>query len=540
VLLPGETPLLAVAGNQPSLWLLEPRPGRVEFIGSAKAALRVAEQRITRDLPLLFDAATLPETWSARRLRTGEEQTLDGSSFGLSFCLAFASLMLAVPLSGDLVATAAVTADGDVEGVDEHGLGLKLRLVHEWAPGIRRVLVAAENCEFAERVTSELGATFEVVPVRSLQGALESAFSGLIEALEAKFDNARKKEHAARRLFELVRDGSQTLLSWHGVAASCRWLAERLPEDSDALREAEFAEAVARRHAGKELPCPVHLPWVEGMPRPLRLRVIAHLVEHSRFHSKDEREVIREFAEQQLASRPLDDGPEDLTALGALGRSYAVFREYPAAERSLRRALRGWRQVGLIEQSSFALSEWLRILGLQGRIDDLRNLLGEPREDNADAALSGYVTEFLAARISSLSRAFVRFALGRAFAQASAPAEALPFLDTSPELDWSLTPAHLQASRLRWFGLALGLQGETARASEVLAELQALAKSCNEAEFAAALADIDRGLALNRDASAALDVLRRLEPQAIRHIELQTESNDTLALARAVAIHYPY
>jgi hypothetical protein len=535
-LLPGETPLVAVAGNQASLWLLEPRPGRVEFIGSAKTALRLAEQRITRDLPLLFDASALPDTWSARRLVTTSEQTLDGSSFGLSFCLAFASLMLAVPLPGDLLASAAVTPEGQLEAVDEAALARKLRLVHGWAPGVRTLIVASANGDFAKSVARELGAGFDVLAVSSLQAALEVAFPRLIEALEARFDDARKRQHAAHRLFELVRDGSSSLLGWRGVAASSEWLAARLPEGSDALREACFAEAVARRHAGDELPAPLDFAWMEAMPRPLRLRVIAHWVEHSRFHSPNERQAIRDAAERHLATRSLDDGPEDLALLGALGRSYATFGEYAAAQRSLLRALAGFRELGLVEQSSFALSECIRILGLQGRVDDLRALV-----DAGANARHAFATEFFAEpRASSLSRAFVRFALGRAFAQVGSASEALRFLQTSDELDWSLTLAHLQASRLRWLASALELAGQHQDAKRALTELEALARTCPEATFAALLAHIDEALARGNDASAPLEALRRLEPQAVGHIAAQAHATDSRALARVVAALYPY
>jgi hypothetical protein len=541
---PGETPLVAVNGNQASLWLLEPRPGRVEFIGSAKASLKLAEQRVTRDLPLLFEATASPEAWSAERLVTGTERSLDGSSFGLSFCLAFASLMLLVPLPSDLLASAAVTPDGDLEAVDEAGLGRKLALLRDSAPGVRSVLVASENAAYAEGCARDLGAAFRIVPAVSLHAALEVAFPNLIRALEARFEDTRQQQHAAHRLFELVRDGSSALLSWRGVAASCRFLRGRLPEGSDALREAEFAEAVARRHAGEELPCPLHFEWVEGMRREPRLRVIAHLVEHSRFHEPGERQAIREFAERELSGRPLDDGTEDLAALGALGRNYALYREFGAAEASLERALHGYRELGHIDQSSFALSEWIRILGLQRRLDALRSLTA-PADAGAleavEPSLLGYVTEFAAAPgVSPLSRAFVHFALGRAFVQAGSPVEAQPFLAGSADVNWSLTPAHLQASRLRWSGRALALVGAAEAAERAFAELRALAKVSPEAEFAALLADIDAALERGADATAALDALRRLEPRAIGHIEAQTNVSDAADAARAVAMHYPY
>jgi hypothetical protein len=540
---PGQTPLVAVAGERASLWLLEPRADEVEFIGAARASLKLAEQRVSRDLPLLFEPGALAERWSARRLFTQGEQTLDGSSFGLSFCLAFASLMLAVPLDSHLLASAVVTADGELEGVDEVALGLKLRLIRDWAPGMKTVLVASDNGTYAERVAAELGADFQVVRARSLQAALEIAFPNLVEALEARFDDARKREHAARRLFELVRDGSSSLLSWRGVAASSSWLGARLPAGSEALLEARFAEAVARRHAGEELPCPLEFAWVERMPRPLRLRVIAHLVEHSRFHESHEREAIRELAERELAPRALDDNQEDLSALGALGRSYAVFQEHEAAERCLVRALSGWRQLGLVEHSSFALCEWVRILGLTGRREDLRALLGAIHGGPVAISppLGGLASELLQSpRATALSRSFVRFSLGRGFQQAEAPLEALHFLEDSPEQSWSLTPVHLQASRLRWLARARCLAGDSARAEVAFAELSALASAHPEAQFAAALAAIDVALEKGKDAASGLERLRQLEPRAVALIERQSAASDAAALARAVATHYPY
>jgi hypothetical protein len=537
---PGETPLVTVAGTRASLWLLEPRPGQVDFIGSARTALELAERLVSRDLPLWFDPETLPATWSARRLVTGGEHGLDGSSFGLSFCLAFASLMLNVTLPADLIASAAVGASGELEGVDQAALAHKLRLVHDWAPGVRTVLVASDNAEFAERLAEGLGASFRVAAARSLSAAFEVAFPKLVEALEARFSDGLKRQHAARRLFELVRDGSPSLLSWRGVAASCQWLGARLPTDSEAATEARFAEAVARRHAGEELPCPFEVDWVERMPRPLRLRVLAHLIEHSRFHEPSERQAIRELAEAALPTRALDDSAEDLAMLGALGRSYAVFREHVAAERCLRRALRGWRQLGLVEHSSFALSEWIRILGLTERLAELRSLLTASPEPTLGQSLNGLAAELLQSpRASALSRSFVSFALGRAFVQSGGLSDALGFLENSPAQNWNLTLVHLQASRLRWLARALQLSGAPVRACQALAELELLAKTNPEAEFAAVLASIDAVIDQDRDPSEAIHRLRRLEPQAVTHIESQG-STDARELARAIAAYYPY
>jgi len=273
----------------------------------------------------------------------------------------------------------------------------------------------------------------------------------------------------------------------------------------------------------------------------LRLRVIAHLIEHSRFHQPAERRTIRELAEAALPQRPLDDGPEDLNVLGALARSHAVFREHDAAERCLVRALRGWRELGLIERSSFALSEWIRILGFSGRLEQLRQLLRQDVDSVRAEPLDGAALELLLSpRASAVSRAFVRFALGRAFVQADSLVEARSFLDDSPEHSWSLTPVHLQASRLRWLSCALRLSGEVESANRVRASLAKLAETTDEARFAAALSDIDVALSENRDASSALACLRRLEPRAVDHIADQDPACSALGLARMVATHYPY
>jgi hypothetical protein len=276
------------------------------------------------------------------------------------------------------------------------------------------------------------------------------------------------------------------------------------------------------------------------MPRPLRLRVLAHLIEHSRFHEPSERQAIRELAEEALPTRALDDSAEDLAMLGALGRSYAVFREHVPAERCLRRALHGWRQLGLVEHSSFALSEWIRILGLTERLAELRSLLAPSLEPTLSQSLDGLAADLLQSpRASALSRSFVSFALGRAFVQAGGLSDALGFLEDSPAQNWNLTLVHLQASRLRWLARALQLSGAWVRASQALAELDSLAKLNPEAEFAAVLAAIDAGIDQDRDPSEAIQRLRRLEPQAVTHIESHG-STDARELARAIAAYYPY
>ena len=63
------------------------------------------------------------------------------------------------------------------------------KLIHDFAPGIRRVLVASANAEHAERVVAELGASFDIARASSLQAALEVALAQL-EVVRGEFRNA--------------------------------------------------------------------------------------------------------------------------------------------------------------------------------------------------------------------------------------------------------------------------------------------------------------------------------------------------------------
>lgn len=539
----GESLLLSANGRAGGLWRLVPEdvgPHTAELGKGCREQLQRLQQRVSRELPFVCQIGGFLR-WSVQPIHVHQQQLLTGPSFGLAFALATASRMLGLTFPTGRVACAVVSDAGHVEPVESEGLRAKLCALRDWAPGVESVLVAESQAPQARTWCAELDAPFEIEGVRDLGHAIELCFGDVVDQLEQRWHDADECSRLLQRLFLQLVDGGTPLLRFEGVARGATLLARTFPEGSEERTQAEWIAIVARGHDGAEDPLPLRKQWLDAMRRPLRLRVLAHGVGRAVYATERDRRASIDYASSQLAANPLDDHPDDLRVLGALGRHAAMRGDYDTARGWLARAVLGWHDLGEWNSGTYALCELIRIAGVTRDHAALQQLLAGP----APAALSS-------SSLDHTGLCFLALALGRALAHVEDWTQSLTWLrDDSTQcagLDWTNTPAHLAASRARWAWLAAAHSSDSANTVHWQTALSALAAT-SSAQFAACLHRMDALLFTydTADASSTVEALQReleaferLEPRALTLVREFSRSADSLELARALTRHYPY
>lgn len=485
---------LVVSVGAEGLWRLAARSHRadaLELRGAAAASALLAQRLVTRDLPLYDDVARLHRGLAFRaspfafRSAGPPPTALDGASYGLALSLAITSELLRLPLPVSLAATGVLQVDGSVAPVD--GLRRKVALVLGEAPGIRHFLVPAaqykEAQEAVEQALSdlELGASdgwLEVVPVSTFQEAFHHAFRDAQACLEERWREPAVAQRMTNELYRMALFDSPVVLGWPAIERCAEGLLCQgpSPRDHERLR---WVHAIAKRHRGtKEAP----LPWPEEAellrePRASRLRRLAQVVQ-SEAEAGDDPGAAADRARDWLRP-PLERASEDAVLLGAMGRAYGAAERDEAAVVALREAIAAWCDVGSPAESTHALCELLRQLGLAGDLEGVAALVEHhlPRVE-ADP------------RVSDKSLGFVRVALGRAYVQAGRPDLGRDELRHAPET--RALPLIAEGARLRWLALACDGLGETSAAEDARALLEARREPPYAWQFQATLARLDR------------------------------------------------
>ncbi len=531
----GEVPLVSVSEGRVCLWraLLAPdAPGHArELVGTAAEAAARAWRLVSRDLPVLrtLDPIAAPPRWLAAPVaKVGggvAERVLDGPSFGLALCLAGASCLLDTAAPADLLALGEVMPDGRVGAVG--ALDRKLEVVAGWALGLRRLLVASEQVAEAGDLLAGPRPEVEVVGVARLQHALDRAFPDALDrALGGWQEDPGRARAAARALFRQAVDGELPLIGWGAVARAASLVAEALGEDDEASEQARFAAAVASRHEGGH----DDLPWppdesLDRLPRPLRLQVLAHVVQAGA-DCRPEQAGGRARRALARVAPPPDRHREDLQLLGAAGRALIVAGDPEGAAEVLLRALDGWQALLRMHEASYALSEYLRLLGVLGR----REALARALEERLPAFLSD-------AHADGLSRAFVALGAGRALAQTGSPVAALRWL-SDEGAPWELAPGHACAARRRWQAHALGALGRAEEAAAARADLDHFGEGLGYDDPNPLLARIDEAEERGGDPAPPLRaLLERDHPEARRIVGDGPADADA---ARRLAREYRY
>lgn len=542
--------LWSYGGDQGPLVQFDPETQRVEETARVVA---------TRDLPLFGRTEPLHEphrrgAWRIAAAGKGNSLAIRGTSCGLAVSLSTASLYLDTPVSSDLLATAAVEKGGRVGEV--RGLEGKLAMIVGTGLGIRRVLVAESQVEEAKAALRKAGERgdawmreitergIHVVGVENVADAIgrvfdvksEEAIAKHVARLWPEIEDARA---AAGKYYRIaIQPASRPLLDWNGFARAAAMLAGKLaergdPESMEAQWHASIAGKIAKRHTGDQALIPMpDAQHLSSTPRPLRLRLLAHVVQSAADSDSDRIAEYMAQARQHLAPA-LERHAEDLALLGALGRAAAAVGGYEEAAVFLREALDGWVSIQQEYDLSYALCEYIRVQGIVG----LTREVEAARDIYFPALLEHPAT-------SHQSVAFARAALGRAFVQCHNPEEALRHLGEHSAVDWDLTSRHLVASRRRWWARALGASDRTSEAQRTREEL--LHWTDPEAHVSGVLARLDAALERGENAGPLLgtlldDVTAGAEARRLVHM-LKTAGLAMLDddLPKLVAEHYRY
>jgi len=500
----GETLLVSVSleARRVALWQTTDVGGErdsVPLVGTAEATARSTLHLTMRDHPMpaparLHQALRAAPKVRARRVLkrgVGMDRRLDGTSFGLALGLASASWLANVPLPANVVALATLDGAGRTGPVD--ALAEKIGAVIDFAAGVDTVLVAGSQVQQARDLLDEQrggsGAGVAVYGCPSLGEALQR-FLPLDPSALRTMGPAHARA-AVRRLFSVAVMGTPHALSWGGVADALAGLldgpAGRL--DDEGVRRGTFGRAVALRHAGRQVgPAQCDEDWVRGLPRPVRLKVAAHLVQDASdgaFPLLAERIRIG----GALLGEPLERHDDDLRLLGALGRAEAAMHAWASATDLLDEAVTGWEGLDLLPQASYPLCELLRVLGIQG-----------------DAVAVGALFDGLAGRLLSdprtvpLSAAFVLQAMGRAAVQVGDYGRALSLLSEGAAA-WELQPRHLRSAQLRWLARAEEATGGKADARATRDAAESVTRGVGGHEEFGLLVALDAALAEGADGS---------------------------------------
>lgn len=521
-LAPGQSLLVSVESvgttARPGLWLLaaaEPFSGAetAPLVNAAAQALEQVTLITTFHIPLATSLRPLQEAralaaWHLFSPNGGPSAQLEGSSYGLAMLLAVVSLWYDRPLPADLCALATVDPTGRLGQVGS--LPEKMAVVATSALGVGRVVVAPEQRDEARRLATELGEEHGVAlsvlgDQERISGLLPQVFPEGAAAPGIADLGVDDASRLARDFYLLALESQPVVLGWGGIAAGARRVHEALADQGgaeEASRRARWAEQIARRHAGQ--PMLMDWPdeaWLAEQPRPLRLGLLAHVVQSAADGPPGHEQTYAQRA-LALVAPPGEEHDADLKLLGAAGRALAAAGQLQQATEHLQRAVRGWFDLFRPDDASYPLSEVLRVLGCAGP--------GAREElDQIEPWLRGVLED---PRTSMVSRAFVLLAAGRARICAEQPAAGLSHLEGKARgVRWELTPWHLQLSRLRWLArgqTALGRHGEGEKRRALLQQKTAELRGEHGHDTFLLLSNLDRARAEGSDPTPALAALR--------------------------------
>lgn len=530
---PGRAIFVTASGDRSSLWRLEPEAAdgntTIGFSPSASTAIQTAREVVSRDVAALArpERISHPPPWRARLLArdgTGQDAVVDGGSLGLAAALAIVSDLGEVPVPSDVLAAATIDSAGKLGTVEE--LRTKLRVVREWAPGLRRLLVAPEQREEALRLVGELDLDLDVPDLPQLADMIAEVFPTLFGDLAARWsqDPMRAKE-VAQRLFHMAVENRIQLQDWRGLARTADTIASALGSEDGAI-EARIAGAIAARHCGEPRVMDLPHDWFSQQTRARRRALVAHLVQNAT-DCVDESWADAEHLALDHLAQPEDWEQADLRLAGALGRAYAAWHRWEDAELQLGRAASGWLENGWVGEASYPMCELLRVMGILGdeggvaaTVERVERLITDPD-------------------VPDISRQFLELAVIRALVQTAQWTRALEW-DEARARNWARAPNHVQASRLRWRILALRAVGRDDDARHDMEELSRLAdEPRGEVLYALHLARLDEALE-HQDRDACEAAIRELEVREGPSVARIRAHANPAGFHQAIARYWPY
>jgi len=370
---------------------------------------------------------------------------LQGASFGLALALGAASWVAGTALRPGVAALGALGPDDTVQPV--RGVAAKARMLA--AVGVRELWVCLAD---AVHVPTDLD-----LQVRTAQRVGEVVSQVLADPYPQPLP-----DHRVEHLLRWVELGEPAIADWAPIMRTLAWLRSQVAAGQ--RQELERAQQIVQRHLDdpRRPPFPVR---PERLPRPVRLRRIAHVVQD---HTDSGAiEGVDELLDRALAhvAEPLERTAGDLWVLGAAGRLAACTGRLPRARGLLVEAIEGWFVIQQPAEACRPVCELLRCAGIDG-VD-------------VEAA-RGWAERLRPSVDGSLSEAFLCLAEGRLAVQRREEAGGLRrVLSDGPE--------HVQHSARRWW-LRGGQQGPPPHAGSAYAWLMVVdqAVACGDAEGVAA------------------------------------------------------
>ncbi len=470
------------------LWRIRPaaNPRARFFNDEIRASLALARLRAQAKTPLFLDphAAEPALGWEVEFVYSTSGDcppNLEGRSYELSLCLAEVSRLLGVPVPSDVVASALVREDGQLELPG--GLDRKAEAIARGGLGLMRFLIGPSREPGKEKrrlealFAGEGRPEITVLELASLDDAIAEVF-GIggergVAALTLQVDWAK----LVPKLFGLALVDSRHLNDWSGVIRTARQAA-RQPEvecDPDLQMQARYTELIACRHQGATA-C-MEWPddgWLSRQVKQNRLHLIAHLVQSA---ADSNLSVLADYVARasRFVTAPPENSAGDLVALGALGRAQAAGGLYASASALLRDVVENWFALHRPADASIPVCELLRLDGIRGDVDGVEHALAAVARIEASLGAD------------DKSKAYLSLAAGRALVQLQQPRRALgEHLDLT-HADWSLAPSFAQSSRARWLARAQRAVGDRAGAATSMEHLVGLR---DPEQYALALLDL--------------------------------------------------
>jgi hypothetical protein len=398
-LAPGQTLLLSVdeAQRLGGLWTVQCAPGELPPRAGVPFAdphvWVTATRAVHGALPLLWRTVVAsgqpPQASPVGGDPDHRVGVLERDSYGLGLLLGLASHLLGAPLPDDVAVSATVNEDGLLGEVT--GLIVKTRQLVEWAPRVRKLLVASGQKAAAEaglaearrqaparRVVLDPTQACSVVECATAEQAVAEVFRDL----ETKWRDTSptlRPERIASLVALSLSDRSVTP-RWAAVRRAANlaleaWPATSTAEEREHLR---LAEAVAARHDG-DASLPLELPseeTVAAWPQPQRAERLAHLTQHAADTGRPSPAEALVLAERNLPACEPDAFPAHLQLIGARGRLLATLGRHDDAVTAQRQAALGWLVRPHVTGVSYPLSELYRLAAALERDDLLREVEG--------------------------------------------------------------------------------------------------------------------------------------------------------------------
>ncbi|MDX9723912.1 MAG: hypothetical protein RBU37_24395 [Myxococcota bacterium] len=475
---------------------------RYAFDQESLGAWADALAAVPRTLPMLWrpmSSLTQLEP-RAQLLAAGSSNTsfaaLGGRSFGLSFALAIAAELLSRPIPSDCAFSAQVDAFGRVSAVD--GVEQKLAFLDQVAPSVRRVMLHPDN---AAALRTRWQHRFELVEVSALAPLFTQLFGDLAEGLaEGDLELARQRSD---ELFDFVLDSQpSTTVSWRPIANAAQALREHW---GDALEPVErsklvMAEQLAGRHAAepRAYQAPVPELW-SCLPKPRRLELLAHVVQHAADLGTPSVQEIVPQAEEELAGDASFAPHQKLR--GAVGRLHAVTGNPELGLQYQLQAIDGWMGLNAYQETSYPLSAAYRLAGALGQRDTFELLEQRAAKVRSRVPLGSGELYVRIARLGALLGFERAEELGEARAELERLAQDLRI------------PGHQRMMALRFLWRLQRRAGELDEAQRSLGQLQELAGSGERAQANRAFWAMEEALVVGQDAQPALQKLLVLRPQ---------------------------